>query len=434
MKGKYSDKVLINLEKFKKFTDDNLSRSVISQYLGYVIKFIFVIILGGWTARYLGPNSLGKLSMASSVVALTIPFGGLGMRGSLSGILTNSDNKNNLVGSALLVEIFGRGILLLITILFALIYKKNILILLIVFYSLNSFIDFIEILEVDILNNKKGSILGKIGIFESIWYLLLTSIFLAFKSPLLAFGSLAFLRNSFKAILIISSKYSRNIIVILKSASISTCIKLIKRGIPFIMSGLSIVIAMKIDQVMIGWICGIDELGQYSVAVKVNQSLLFLPTILSQTFVPLVAENIKAKDFTDTIRLYKYSWIIGITISLAGIIVFSNLIPIIFGSEFIKARIILIFISPSFFFISMGCAQGVWLNVKKKEKILLKRTIFSCIVNILGNFILLPIWGSIGAGIATTISSFASMIIVTWIDSSKINKLNNLLFPWNLKL
>ena len=32
---------------------------------------------------------------------------------------------------------------------------------------------------------------------------------------------------------------------------------------------------MKIDQLMIGSICGLDELGQYSVAIKVNQSLYF---------------------------------------------------------------------------------------------------------------------------------------------------------------
>ena len=355
------------------------------------------------------------------------------MRGSLSGILTNSNNKKNLIGSALIIEIFGRGILLILTIVFALLYKNNVVIWLIVFYSLNSFIDCIEIFEVDILNNKKGSFLGKVGIMESIWYFLLTILLLKLKAPLLAFGSIAFLRNLFKATLIIFSQHTNNIFFILKSASFNSSLKLLKRGLPFILSTLSIAVALKIDQVMIGWICGMEELGQYSIAVKVNSSLYFLPTILSQTFIPLVAENVKTKSSESILKMYKYAWLMGLIMTLLGVFIFSNLIPYIFGNEFTKAKTALMFLSPCSFFVAIGCAQGVWYNVNNKENLLAKRTLLSTIINIAINFVLLPFMGSYGAGISTTLSSALSVFLINYFDDNFTKNTNIILFPWKLK-
>ena len=52
---------------------------------------------------------------------------------------------------------------------------------------------------------------------------------------------------------------------------------------------------MKIDQLMIGSIFGLDELGQYSFAIKVNQSLYLLPNLLAQTFIPFIEKNFVRK-------------------------------------------------------------------------------------------------------------------------------------------
>jgi len=39
---------------------------------------------------------------------------------------------------------------------------------------------------------------------------------------------------------------------------------------------------MKSDQVMLEWLRGPEDVGQYSVAVRVAESLYFLPVVLSK--------------------------------------------------------------------------------------------------------------------------------------------------------
>ena len=56
----------------------------------YILNLVVLVILGGLTARYLGPEKLGLLSYASAVITVLVPFMDLGINKSLPVLLASN--------------------------------------------------------------------------------------------------------------------------------------------------------------------------------------------------------------------------------------------------------------------------------------------------------------------------------------------------------
>ena len=69
------------------FSPDRLRHSLLSQGGAQVFKLLVSIGIGGWMARYLGPENPGTLSYVAALVGLLGPLGNLGVKGSLSAML-----------------------------------------------------------------------------------------------------------------------------------------------------------------------------------------------------------------------------------------------------------------------------------------------------------------------------------------------------------
>lgn len=417
------------------YKSDRLRHSLLSQGAAKLFSLLVAIGIGGWTARYLGPQQLGTLTYAAALVGLLGPLGNLGVKGSLSALLCEKNPLPGLLGSALLIEIIGTIVIAILLIPFAFYADNTTLFGLLLFGILGNLMRSSEIFEIEILNRGQGTKLARIGTIQTTFGAIFSSIFIILQSPLIFFGALPAIKETIKSLLLITSAKAINLVLLLQQANWKTCLALIKRGWPLILSGLSIVIYMKSDQIMLEWIKGSADLGQYSVAVKLSESLYFLPVLLSRTFLPRIGRGsgIFEKDI-NLRQLYRLAWVSGIGMSLTSIFLLPLVIPIVYGDKFIPATAALICLGPAAFSVSTGCASAAWLNTKGFQNIIAVRTALGAFTNITLNLLLIPFLGLIGAALATSISQFVSVFALGLFRKETSKNLKNLLFPFCISI
>jgi O-antigen/teichoic acid export membrane protein len=394
------------------YTPDRLRHSLLSQAGAQVFKLVLAIGIGAWTARYLGPQNLGKLSYVTALVGLLGPFGNLGVNGSLSAMLCEDKPLPGLLGSALLIELVGRVVVALFLIPFAWSAKGSVMAGLIALAVVGNLLNSSEVFEVELLNRHKGIQLARVSTIQAFAGTLLSVMALLFQAPLLVFGSLPTLQAAIRAWMLAAAVQSAKPFQLLKQVSWVTCRSLIQRGWPLFLSGLSVMLYMKSDLVMLEWLRGQQDVGQYSVALRSTECLYFFPVIVSSTFLPMIGRGTGQLDTDSALRqLYRTSWFLGLGMTLTSMLLLPPLVPLVFGREFLPSQAAVYWLGPSALSVSMGLATDALLNTQGEQKFIAIRTAIGAICNVFLNFLLIPAYGIKGAAIATSLSQFIVVYI-----------------------
>lgn len=401
---------------------DRLRYSLSSQVASKVFQLLVTIGIGGWTARYLGPAELGKLSYVAALVGILSPLGSLGVKGSLSALLCEINPLPGLVSTAFCIELIGTLLIGIVLIPFALLSGDPLIGALFGFAILSNLFGSSEVLEAELLNRHRGTVIARTGFIQVFSGALFSVVALLARAPLLAFGGIQFLQSIVKFALLFHAVAIQSFNAWLASASLAAAKPLIRRGWPLMLSGFAIMIYMKSDQVMLEWLRGAQEVGQYSVAVRVAESLYFLPLVIGETFTPRLKHGLESKDLRDVAsmtlkQLYRIAWILGLSMTIGTAVLLPPLLLLVFGHQYDDSAHALKFLAPAGFAVATGCASGAWLNVNGYADHLAKRTSIGAVVNIVLNFWLIPSFGIVGAAIATSISYIMSVFLYGLFDS-----------------
>jgi PST family polysaccharide transporter len=270
-----------------------------------------------------------------------------------------------------------------------------------------------EVFEVELLNRQQGSRVARAGLVQTSAGAAFTALVLLSQAPLLAFGAVQSIAVAARAVVLANYRRIGNLWKFLLEASWPTAVRLMKGGWPLLLSGLSVMIYMKSDQVMLEWLRGSEDVGQYSVAVRVAESLYFLPVVLASTFMPHIARGTGVFQSDPALRrLYQSAWLLGIGMAATSILILPALIPWIFGNQFRPAQDVLAWLGPAAFAVSTGSASGAWLNTHNHTALVAIRSVTGAVINIALNLVLIPDQGASGAAIATSASYIASVYCV----------------------
>lgn len=397
------------------FSPDRLRHSLLSQGSAQVLKLLVSIGIGGWMARYLGPENLGTLSYVAALVGLLGPLGNLGVKGSLSAMLCDERPLPGLLGSALLIELIGTLVIAVVLIPFAWAAKDPVLVGLIGLAVLGNLFGSSEVFEVELLNHQRGTQLGRVGTIQTVAGAGFSILALIAQMPLLVFGVLPVLQAVIRAWLLAASVKVTNLLQLLKQASWPTSRILIRRGWPLLISGLSAMLYMKSDQVMLEWLRGPAEVGQYSVAMRVAESLYFLPVVLANTFLPRIGQDSGSFETDPGLRqLYRMAWLLGVWMVALTAFVLPSFTTFVFGEQYRDSIIALKFLAPCGFAVATGVASTTWLNRRggRLLKVIPLRTSAAMILNIVLNLWLIPSMGIAGAALATSASYYFATFLV----------------------
>jgi len=197
-------------------------------------------------------------------------------------------------------------------------------------------------------------------------------------------------------------------------------------GLPLILSGISHFILQSSDSYFLKHYTDIAHVGIYNIAYKfgmISQFILVVP--LEKTWNPLMLA-VKDKDFA--MDFYKksltYYTFIGLSIVLFFSIFSRELFLLLTNESYIIGYTIIPFILLTYFAMGFGrIATGVGITLKRKTKYGMIAFTIAAIVNILLNFLLIPLFNIYGAAISTLLS-YSLAIIVKYHFSQKLIKIS----------
>lgn len=404
-------------------------------FLDRFIRALLGLIIGAWVARYLGPSQFGKLAFYIALISLFQTICSLGIDGVVVREIAKTSNRANIilgtsfwfrfmsgficwflvmVGYAVLNGVNNQEIYILGLVGAALIFQSA---------------DVIDLWFQGKSQNKRGVIakLFSYLVSSSIKVVLILN-----EASLIAFASVIALESALVAVtLFISYAY----FPCGKKWIMSTTLgrKLIVECWPYIISGISIMIYMRIDQIMIKEMLGEFELGLFSVILPLSNIWNMLPVIICTIIAPYMARiQLESSEVFDQYLSYLFRsfWaicaiLIILTITFSKIIVYE-----VYGELYKSAIPILniyIFTNIPVF---LGVGQGLWFINKGKAHFALIQTITGALFSVLTNLIFLPIYGAEGAALAAVISYSISAIFINLLISRKLFMLQ---FGFNIR-
>lgn len=180
--------------------------------------------------------------------------------------------------------------------------------------------------------------------------------------------------------------------------------------VPFV----AISIYTVLDRTMLGLFTETKlENGYYEQAIKLSKTVLTLVTALGTVMMPRIGYYYERKE-TDTVREYMYNsyrfvWFIGIPLCFGLIGLSANLVPWYYGAGYDKVVPLLSILSLLILAIGISNVTGIqYLVAIKRQNTFTFTVTVGAVVNFVLNIVLIPIWYSIGAAIA---SVFAETIV-----------------------
>lgn len=188
-------------------------------------------------------------------------------------------------------------------------------------------------------------------------------------------------------------------------------------SIPFIFSSVLSWGFQAIDKFSIKYLGSYTDVGIYASANSIVGVVSIIATTFNTIWVPMAMENFTKNPQNK--QLYKKANQ-GVTVVMCfiglNIILFKDLIVFFLGADFRYAASLLpcLIFYPIMFSISETTVNGI--NFMEKSKYHIVVTLLSMCVNFVGNIILVPIWGNIGAAISTGFSYIVFWGIRTYIS------------------
>lgn len=191
------------------------------------------------------------------------------------------------------------------------------------------------------------------------------------------------------------------------------------------------------DTIMILLFRTTEEVGFYQVAVPLSYVLLYFVNSLNLVIYPLFSK-LKSLQLTDKIKegvslMYAYSFVGLIPCSLILISFPDLIISFLFGPKFIPASSALQVLTAGTLFFSLASFNITILNaVGNAKKIAIISTVVA-LLNILFNFVFIPLYGFLGAAYATSIS-FLVLFLLTIVQVLKVTNIRLPLVKWLLNI
>ena len=177
----------------------------------------------------------------------------------------------------------------------------------------------------------------------------------------------------------------------------------------------------RIDQIILAELIGNEELGQYAVAVKLVDLWQFLPlAIISSVFPSIIkGKEIGQESFKKRVTyLYSMMFWLSFTFAVSVSILGKPLVSTHYGASYDKAGYLLIcyawptiftfftFARMKVFVVEHALTSGVLIGI------------ITLVINVISNFILIPILKAYGAVLSLLIAHFVANLLMSIFDKS----------------
>ncbi len=377
-----------------------------------IVRMGIGIFVGIWVARYLGPDQFGILNFAAAFVALFGVAATLGLNSIVvRDLVKEPENEDSILGTAFILQLLAGILAYILVVITITVFQPDddLTRLIVIILGLVLIFKASEIARYWF----ESQVMSKYTVWvESSIFLLIsiTQVVLILNQATLMGFVWVTVVGGLSVSIVLMGVYSWRIGGI--SAwrfDFSRAKTLLKDSWPLLLSGMAIMVYMRIDQIMLGQMVGVESVGIYSAAVRISEVWYFIPMAITASVFPSL---IKIKKESEQKYIYRFQRLFNIMVMLGVVVAVPVtflsdwIIAQLFGSDYINAGPVLIVHIWSGIFVSLGIISGTWLVNENLQRLAFYRALVGAIVNIVANIYLIPYFGVVGAAVGTLLSQF----------------------------
>jgi PST family polysaccharide transporter len=144
------------------------------------------------------------------------------------------------------------------------------------------------------------------------------------------------------------------------------------------LSGLAIVIYMKIDLIMLGLMLGDEAVGIYSAATQISEIWYFIPMTIMASVFPAIIDAKKQGEiiyYERLQRLYDLMVWLSVLIAIPMTFIAAPLITLLYGNAYEEAGKVLAIHIWASVFVFLGVASSQWFIAENRQILSLQRTL-----------------------------------------------------------
>jgi PST family polysaccharide transporter len=388
-----------------------------------VLRMGVGLFVSVWVARYLGPQQFGLLSYAAALAALFGVLAGLGLDGIVvRDLVQNPGDRDRLLGTAFMLKLVaGIGAFLLSLAAATLLRPDDALTLWLVgIIAAGSIFQAFDAIDFWFQSRVESRYVVYARNAAFLTAAVAKVCLILAEAPLIAFAAVALAEIALGAGGLVMAYRWQRLPLWSWRPTVRRAIQLIRESWPLVLSGLAIVVYMKIDQVMLGEMLGDKAVGLYAAATRVSEIWYFIPTAIISSVSPAIiqAKVNNPRLYEERIaRLLRLMVLLALSIAVPVTFLADRLIETVFGSDFAGAGDVLAIHMWSAVFVFVGVAQGPWVLNEGLTRFQMRRTVLGVLINVGLNLVFIPAYGIVGAAIATLISQLVVVFISNLLSS-----------------
>lgn len=184
--------------------------------------------------------------------------------------------------------------------------------------------------------------------------------------------------------------------------------KLLRFGIPIMVSGIGGIIIVYIDTLVLTYFRSMEEVGIYNVVVPTAMILQFFATSVATVIFPMVAElwAKKKKDYLalGLRMLYQYSFVIILPAALLLLFFSKTVLRLMFGEQYVAGALAMQILLIGIIFLGLHSITSTILGGIGKPAISTKILLEGALITLALNLLIIPLLGIVGAALTSLIA------------------------------
>lgn len=379
------------------------------------------LLVNVWVVRYLGPDQFGHLSYAIAFVALFGAFATLGLDGIvIREVVRNPGQADEILGSAFYLKLVGSAITLIVSVAAIFMLRNNDTLswILVAIFAASTVFQAFDVIDFWFQSQvlSRYTVIAKNSAFLVMSVVKVCLIMGHASLTAFAWAALAEIIVGAIGLVLAYRKCGRRLSEWRGTLGCSR--RLLGDSWPLILSGLSVAIYMKLDQVMLGEMAGVKAVGIYTSATKLTEIWYMIPMVIVSSVFPAMVQSKNTNEelyYRRITRLFSLMAAVSLLIALPMSLASNWLVLQLYGIDYQAAGPVLAVHIWASLFVFYGVAQGSWDLTENLTRLAMIRIVIGAIVNIALNLWLIPRYGALGAAIATVVSQALAAVLLNLI-------------------
>ncbi|GBE18160.1 stage V sporulation protein B [archaeon BMS3Abin16] len=187
-------------------------------------------------------------------------------------------------------------------------------------------------------------------------------------------------------------------------------------SLPLMLAGFMSTIMTRIDTVMLGYFRSAVEVGIYNAAVPTAQILNIATSSMAVLFLPVITE-LYARGQKEPLEVVyktvtKWTFYLNLPVLLIMVFFSPQVMNLMFGPEYIAGYLALSILATGLFTGTLSFAPYYLLTMSKNTRTIFFISIVATLINVVLNWVLIPVYGLVGAAMATAATYLVNLVLL----------------------